>query len=271
MGSSRQTQTQNQTRNPYAPSQPLLQDQANAVSAYTHNPNSSAVYGGPRVAQMTDTTRGGLDQLGAAQGANASSGYYNDVLNGKYLNGNPAQADMDRNITNQTMAQLNGQFSNAGLVGSTLNQQAVSQGLTSGLAASHYGNYQNERGQMGQAAGALPSVDAQGAQQRIAAGQGQEGYTQNNYNNDQQVYNEQRDASLRPYLASQGLTSGIAGAGGTASGTATTSQNPSMGQQLLGGAMMGGSLLGGGMGGMFGGGMFGGGMNYNQPRTPVGY
>lgn len=235
MGKSKQTTTQTQTRSPYSPATPAIKQSIAGVQDWLSDPASFAAYDGG----MSDWTQQGLGNLAASSGANQSSGYLSNVLNGTYLNqGNPYQADLDKAITASVMPSINATFSNAGMAGSTLNQQALTQGLTSGLAAPRYQNYQAERANQQQAASLLPQVDAQIAQNQLTAGQTQEAY-------DRAKWEEQRTAGLRPYLETQGLLQGYGNMGGTTTSSSSSSSRPSLGSQIAGGVMTGLGVMSG--------------------------
>jgi len=260
MGSSRQTQSQNSRRDPYAPAVPLLNQTAGGVSSYLSNPNSFAVYGGDRVAQMSDATRGGIDQLAGQAGANQSAGYLSRVLNGDYLNpGNPYTSQLVDSIRSSVMPSVNDTFSNAGMTGSTLHQGALMRGLSDAVAAPLFNSYQQERQNQMSAAQMLPGVESGAALNRIQAGQLGEGYDQRNIDAARQQFAETQMAPLMPYANASGIIGQIANAGGTSSGTSTSTSTPSLGSQILGGAMMGASVLSapytGGLGMMGGGGL----------------
>lgn len=271
MGKTKQTQSTNQqtsqTRDPYAPAKPLINDSIGGVQDWLKNPLSSQAYGGG----MSDMTQQGIGLLGNAAGAKASSGYLQDVVGGKYLNaGNPYQTDLDESIKASLMPSINSQFSNAGMSGSTMHQGMMMKGLTQGLAAPRYQQYQNERAAQGQAAGMLPGVDAQAAEQAISAGQLGESY-------DRQAFEDQRTAGLRPYLETGGLLQGYGNMGsssqGTSQGTTSSSTTPSVGSQLMGAGMMGLSFMNpaAGMGlGMMGRGASYAGMGANAPTYAQG-
>jgi len=265
MGSSKQTQKQTQTRDPYSPAKPAINQSIAGVQSWLSDPASSAAYQGG----MSDWTRSGLENMAASSGANASKDYLTDVLSGKYLaQDNPWQADLDASIRSAVMPSINATFSNAGMAGSTMHQGMLMKGLTEGLAAPRYQNYQAERSAQGQAAGLLPQVDAQAAQQALTAGQIKEGY-------DKAQWDENRTAGLRPYLETQGLLGTYGNMGGTSTGTSTSSSSPSLGQQILGGGMMGLSMLGGGSNplGMIGAqtrGLFGGNVGINPWSYSIG-
>ena len=254
MGKSKQTQSTNQqtsqTRDPYAPAKPLINDSIGGVQDWLNNPMSSQAYTGG----MSDRTQQGLDMLGGAQGAKASSAYLQDVMGGKYLNAeNPHQAALDESIRASVMPGINSAFSSAGMGNSTMHQGMLMKGLTQGLAAPRYQQYQNERAAQGQAAGLLPGIDAMAGEQTLRAGQYEDAFNRGQWE-------DQRMAGLRPYLETGGLLQGYGNMGGssqgTTNGTTTTSSQPSMGSQILGAGMMGLGAMSGmpglGMGGLMG-------------------
>lgn len=243
MGKTKQTQNTNQTtaqtRDPYAPAKPLINDSIGGVQDWLNNPQSSQAYTGG----MSDRTQEGLGLLAGAGGAKASSGYLQDVIGGKYLNAeNPYQADLDESIKASVMPGINSSFSANGMGGSTLNQGMLMKGLTQGLAAPRYQQYQNERAAQGQAAGMLPGVDAMAGEQTLRAGQYEDTFNRGQWE-------DQRMAGLRPYLETGGLLQGYGNMGGssqgTSQGTTTSSSNPSLGSQILGGGMMGLGMMSG--------------------------
>lgn len=245
MGKSKTTTTTVQSRDPYAPARAGLNTAAGQINSYLSNPLTSQVYEGPRVAGITGQTSQGIDRLGAAGGANASSDYLKRVLNGDYLNeGNPYQASVDEGIKASVLPSLNAQFSNAGMSGSTLHQGVIGKELTDAIGRQRYGQYNQERGYQNQAAQLLPGVDQQVAQQMIQAGQLREGYTQREYDAARQLFLERQQAPLQGVAAAMPYLNQIAGAGGTSSGTNTQSTATPIGQQILGGALVGTSLLG---------------------------
>lgn len=244
MGSSTQKTTSNQTRNPYAPAQPVIGQELGGLSSYLSDPSNYQAYSGPRVAQMSGTTQQGLSDLAGSAGGKQSADYLSNELNGTYLNqGNPYQTQLNNSIISSVMPSINNAFSAAGMTGSTLNQTALAQGLSNGIAQPMYQNYQNERGLQQNAASLLPGVSTQNAQNAITAGQMGEQYTQANLDAQKQAYYEQQQAKIAPYQNAGPLINQIAGLGGTSSGTQTTTSNPSIGQQIAGGAMLGTSLL----------------------------
>jgi len=244
MSKSKQTQKTSETRNPYDPARPAIDQSLGGIQTWMSDPRSSEAYDGT----MSDMTAQGIDRLGGAGGANTSLDYLTNVVNGGYLNAeNPHQAALDASIRASVAPSINSTFSSAGMAGSTAHQGSLMKGLTQGLAAPRYQQYQNERGFQQQAAGLLPGIDAQIAQQQIGAGQLSEGY-------DRAQWEDERMAKLRPYLETAPLLQGYGSMGGTSEGTSTTTSKPSTASQLGGAAMMGIGMMSGIPGiGMMGG------------------
>ena len=280
---SKNTTEQTQTRNPYAAAVPALNAASNSATSYLNDPTQGMSYGGPRVQGMSDMTGQGLHNLGANAGAGVSSGYLKDVVGGQYLNAqNPHLQALTDSIRAQVMPSVNSQFSNAGMVGSSLHEGSIASGMTNALAPQLFNQYNQERQNQQQAAGMLPGVDANAAMNQVQAGQLGEGYGQRQLDANRSQYDEGQLARARQLQVGSGVASQIGQAGGTASGTMTQSSNPGLGQMLLGGAMMAGNLYTGGamgagagaVGGMFGkmnsgagGGMFGnGGLWSDSPQ-----
>lgn len=262
MGKSKQTTNSVQTRDPYSPAKPAIDQSISGVQDWLSNPASSAAYDWT----MSGPTQAGVATLGNSTYGKQALNHFSDVASGQYLNAdNPWQADLDRKITASVMPSINSTFSNAGMVGSTLHQGALTEGLTSGLAAPRYQNYQMERSNQDRAAGLLPGIEAGIGQNQITAGQLQEGY-------DRARFEEARTAGLRPHLEAGGLLQGFGSLGGTSSGTTTSKTTPSLGSQIAGGAMMGLGIMGGNPLGMIGQGigntMAGAPWSYGSSWTP---
>ena len=260
-GSSKSSSKTVQKTSPYDPAQPAINQSIAGIQQWLSNPQSSAAYGGG----MHDWTSQGLNNLASSAGATQSRDYLSDVLSGKFLAAdNPWQADLDASIRASVMPSVNSVFSNAGMSGSTAHQQSLTQGLTSGLAAPRYQNYMAERANMGQAAGLLPQVDGQIAQNLLTAGQTSEAY-------DRAKWEEERLAGLRPHLETAPLLQGYGRMGGTKTTSESSSKSTPIGEQILGGTMMGVRALTGmpGIGGIQtsvapGMGLIGGGLSGNN-------
>lgn len=261
-GGNKTTTRENQTVNPYAPAQPAIGDALSGIRSWMNAPSSKEYYQGPRYVGMSDMTRRGISDFGAATGARGARDYMSRVLSGDYLNqGNPYQSALDDNIRASVMPSVNAQFSNSGMAGSTLHQGMLEKALTQGLAAPRYQNYQAERGMQQAAATALPGIDAQIGQSQIQAGQTAENYARERMAADMQAFNDRRMAGILPYMTASPLIQGLGSMGRTSTGTSTQSTSTSPINTLLGAGMMGASLMSGnpmGMAGLMGGGgMFG--------------
>lgn len=268
-----QTQNATTTRDPYAPAVPGLVGGAQGITNWMQGPTAAQSYSGPRVAQMTGTTDAGIDELAAAEGARRAQDYYDRTLGGEYLAaGNPYTTALTDATMARVMPAINSRISASGMApGSSVDQALVARGVADATAAPLFQNYEAERQRQMMAAGALPGVSAQIAQQGIMGGQMREAYDQRNIDAARQAFEEQRLAGLRPYAEAVPLLNQIGAAGGSGSssgntsGTTTqvTSNQPSPLQMGIGAGMMGASLFGGG--GMFPN-FFGGGST-TQPGT----
>lgn len=157
---------------------------------------------------------GGLADMafGEQPGLAAASGYLGDVLGGKYLGqGNPYMQGMINATAEDVGNHVNSTFGRAGRTGGGYHVESLSEGLGNAENGLRYADYNNERGQMMQAAGLLPSVNASryaGIAPALAAYQ---------------------TAGQLPYAGVGALGSII----GLASGTGTQTQRQPWGPQLL--------------------------------------
>lgn len=247
MGTSRQKSTTSQvdTRTPYGPAQQGIESAANGITNWLNNPSSAQPYTGPRVAQISDQTRAGLNEYGAATGARQARDFYSGIIGQSMGADNPYLQQLQRSITSSVLPSVNAQFSNAGLSGSTLHQGAVTQGLTNALAPTLFNAFEAERGRQLQAASALPGVDERIGQRGVEAGQIGEGYDQRNIDAGVAAFNEQKNAGLYPYATATPLLGTLGSLGGTSTskGISTQSSNPGLGQTLLGAGLTGASLF----------------------------
>jgi hypothetical protein len=102
----------------------------------------------------------------------AASGYYGDVLNGKYLNGNPYLGQVTDQLNRNVADQVNSQFENAGRYGSDSYAQTLARETGAADANLSYNNYQNGLNQMGQAAQGATAQNI-GTEQALASAVGQ--------------------------------------------------------------------------------------------------
>lgn len=225
------------------------------LDVYNKNKDNLAQQGAQAnklLGQFTSNYQGAQNQAQSAQagyqaalggGANAAS-YYNDVLNGKYLNSNPyLQAAI--NATNQDVSNaVNSQFEQAGRYGSGAYTGELAKQLANADNAIRYSDYNNQMGRMDTAASGV----TQDALSRlgIAANQANAA-AQNATAQGGLAMGQQQLAAQIPYMgtnelaqALQALFSGGASSG-TSSGTSTSTTSNGIGG-MLGGV---GSILSG--------------------------
>lgn len=259
-GSKTKTKTQ---ADPWAPAQPALQQQLSGVQAHLSNPQAFQTYQGPRVAQMSGTTRAGLDDLAASAGGRTSADYLSGVIGGNFFN--PAIGQLQEAVRAGVAPSINSAFSSAGLTGSSQHQGMLAKGLSQGMAQPLFNAFENDQARRLQAAGMLPGISTANAQNAITAGVMGEDYEQRNIDAARESFEEQRLAGLRPILETLPVTTGIGGLGGTSNSVSKTSTP--FGQQVLGGAMMGASVLGAPWGAGTVGGMIGSGLGLGGGRA----
>lgn len=103
----------------------------------------------------------GLGQMafGAQPGVSQGLGYLTDTLGGKYLGqGNPYVNDMVGLARENVANDVNSRFSLAGRTGGGANVNAMTKGMANAELGLRYNDYNQERQNMGQAAGLLPSM-----------------------------------------------------------------------------------------------------------------
>lgn len=212
MGSSTQKQTTQSTSGPWGPAQGALSD---AI---------------PQIQQQYDADKGGnlVPQ---------ASNYLSGAINGNYLdpNTNPNLGALTKAVTDPIQSSLSAQFGRAGRGNSGDAAQYISQGMTSGLAAPLFQQYNNERGFQQQAAGMAPAMDAAGSQ------------------------------AMDQYLQ---RLQGIGGMGQESNGTSSTTQTPSMGNNIMNAGLMGLGFASGGANSPLA--MLGGLFNGNRAPNPFG-
>lgn len=235
-GSKTKTKTKS---DPWAPAQPALQQQLSGVQAHLSNPAAFQAFSGPRVAQMSDTTRAGLDDLAGSAGGRTAADHLSGVIGGQFHN--PAMAQLQEAVRAGVAPSINSAFSSAGLTGSSQHAGMLAKGLSQGMAQPLFNAFENDQARRLQAAGMLPGISTANAQNAITAGVMGEGYDQRNIDAARQAFEEQRLAGLRPILETAPITTAIGSMGKTA--TSTEKTNPSVGEQILGGAGMIGAGL----------------------------
>jgi hypothetical protein len=98
---------------------------------------------------------------GGNAGVDAAGGYVTDVLGGKYLNGNPHLQGMIDATMGDVTSRVNANFGSRGSFGGTAHTTALGKALSEAELGLRYGNYSDEMGRMGSAAGMAPGI-AQG-------------------------------------------------------------------------------------------------------------
>lgn len=99
---------------------------------------------------------------GTQAGVGAASGYYNDVLGGKYLDaGNPYLNGVINTSNNSIQDRVNGSFSAAGRTGSGANTYALTKALGENETALRYGDYNSQLSRMESAAQGAGNLNAQ--------------------------------------------------------------------------------------------------------------
>lgn len=104
--------------------------------------------------------------------ANQASGYYGDVLSGKYLNGNPYMGQVEGQLNRNIADQVNSQFEGAGRYGSDSYAGTLARETGAADANLQYNNYNDRLNQMGQAAQGATGANI-GTEQALAGAVGQ--------------------------------------------------------------------------------------------------
>ena len=272
---SEQTSQQKTEQNPWAPTIPGLTSLTNAATAQIGNagqPSSAqtgalntlqqnANQGNPYAPQIgmlaNNMLGGGTDRTGVAQ-----SGYdqYQKQLqpfaNGDYVDPskNPALQGYLSTIGNDVSNRVNGMFAGAGRDLSGANVNALSRGLTEGMAPTMLNAYQGERsnqlgainslyGGANRTAGILSGLDqTKLGNQQAGVGMAGEALGANNYgaNRTLEIEAQRLGIPLDQLKQIAGILGPIAGLGGT--GTASGSQQ---GSQTMSGAQQFATIAGG--------------------------
>jgi hypothetical protein len=267
MGGSKQTQTTQQTKDPWGPAQGALKDVLSNVSAYGTDPSMFK--------PETAGARAGIDQMQALLNQpSAQSGVIGGILPGTQqgwdaglktllntaaggnLGANPYLDSVLGTARNNAANAVNQQFSGAGRYGSGAHTGVLADKLGAIETQARYGDYEKERANQLNAAQLLSGYGLQGAG---LAGQldsanlqrGQLGMQLGGMRDD--LTNAENRAPLTATEWMAGLATPIAGLGGTSSGTTTTHTPANIPGMIGGGIMTGLGMLGtGGLGGLGG-------------------
>ena len=163
-GQSSSTQKQESTTNPWAPAQPALQGilsqlqgnlgntgvtgaESGALDTLVKNANSATSQYAPQISSFAQTLLNGGGATDQAGNVNANYQRYVDQTNPLASNTNynpydtPGLKDALSTLTGDITQGVNGQFAAAGRDFSGANSQALSRGLTQGLAPVLMGQY----------------------------------------------------------------------------------------------------------------------------------
>lgn len=261
MGGSRQTKTTSETRNPWAPATPVLNDvlrnarqQGNDPSLFTPTFSQSTmggVTGLEGIAQNPTAQSGVLQNLinGSTQGYNTGLNTLDATANGSMLNNTNPYLDQVLNTASGRAADaVNAQFSGAGRYGSGAHTGVLAEKLGALETNARMGNYDAERQRQLAAAGQLHQAGGAGAQyagQMDASNVAQQQLLLQAGGMRDQMDAARRQAPLNAtqWMAQMGTP--IAGLGGTSSGTSTTSTPANIPGMIGGGLMAGAGLLSG--------------------------
>lgn len=236
MGSST---TQTQEASPWGPAaQPLEQGIGDLTNMYQSGGLNISPFPGNWVPDMSSTSQQGINAI--QSGAQAMQGGLDGAINTVGSMTAPGAWDAQRkNVIDQIMPAINGSFAGSGMTGSTLHQQNLAQGLSSGLASAEQGF----NAQQMQAAGMMPGLlDAtlNPGRAMMGAGQYQDEYAGRQREGEiQQFMLDQGSeaAALRDYLT---ILSTVGGQFGSQAGTQT--QNPGL-LGILGGGLQAASMF----------------------------
>ncbi len=239
-GGGGKTQTQKSTNEPYKAQQPFINKLFNrAENLYQQGPIQyypDQTYAG--MSPVSQQALQGITKRGTEGSPlnQASSGYLQDVLGGKYLNRQSPGWDA---VANATRAAADSTYAGLGRYGSGAHDTAVGQAL-GGL---QYQDYSNQLNRMDQAAALAPTIAGQDFVDLNAvnqAGQQYQGELQNQINADMQRYNFRQQA---PYNNLQDYQNFINGNFGGSSQTTMPSQGGFGTQQAVGGGLALASLF----------------------------
>ena len=252
MSGSQSTTTENKTKDPWAPAQPVLQDVLTNARMYGNDPSMfTPTFSGDTRAGIADLAKlrpdaqngllpGLINQT--QQGYGVGNNTLMTTASGGMLGGNPYLDAVLKTSTQRAADAVNAQMSGAGRYGSGAHTGVLADRLGAIETNARMQDYTTERGNQMNAAGILnndatraagfagqyDAATAQGVQNQIKAGAIQD-----------QMSTAERTA---PHYATQwmsGLAQPIAGLGGTQNGTTTTSTPANTGGMIAGAAMAG--------------------------------
>jgi len=149
---------------------------------------------------------------------NAGQGYFNEVMGGKYLSGNPYLQGMIDKTNRSVTDQANSQFTLGGRYGSGAHTGVLADSLAEAQNALRYQDYGSERDRMGQAASGSVAADAARAQAQAQAAQN--------------AIQQQQVAAQIPYTGTESLASALNALFGGGTQTQTTKSGGGIGSIL---------------------------------------
>lgn len=214
------------------------------LDAQTQKANQLADQFSGNLAGTTDRLNQATADYGAAQGlGGAATGYYNDVLGGKYLSGNPYLDAMIKATNSGVTDQVNSQFTQAGRYGSGAQTGVLTKELANAQNTLRYNNYSDEMNRMASAASGLSQDSlarlgiASDRENAIAGQQAAAGGL---------ALGAQQQAIQTPYTGTNELAQALAAlfGGGTSTGTSNSVSKTSNGiGGLIGPALSGAAML----------------------------
>lgn len=232
--------TQTTKSEPWAGAQPLLYSAMGAVKNAGVDGFRVDPYEGPRVAQYSPMTMGGIDAL-AASGNNPVTPAAQSALLSN-LNMEDTYRDFDTirgTVGDNVKAQLASTFAGGG-INSGMAQDTYTRAMSEALAGVEYGAYNDAKARQIQALGMSPTIGGMGradAGAQITAGGMLDDLAQRNIMGDMQQYYEGANADIDALQKYSALAGQFGGMGGTSSGSGRSPMD-------IGGAMGGiGSLL----------------------------
>lgn len=219
---------------PWGPQTPYLKDVfAQAQNLYDSGPPS--YYPQSTVASQTPAQTAALSGIESTAANNpataAATGYFSDLMGGKYLNSNPYQDQTAQSVLSKVIPAVSSQFVQGNNMGSSAAPYAVSQGATAALAPIEYQNYQDQLANMTKGLALAPQTQQMpynDLSQMLHAGTLQQGQNQAQLSDLVNRWNFNQQA---PYTALQNYQNMVSGNYG---GTQTTQQNTNPLSSIMG-------------------------------------
>lgn len=248
MGSKTEQARSTSNTEPWTAQQPYIKDVMNRAQQQFNAPGPSyfpqSTVAGFSPEQLQAQQMGVQRATQGNAGMGMAQGYNNDVLQGKYLNSDPYQDDVYKNMESHILPSVNSTFSGSGRYGSNSHQNSQIGQLTQAFAPFASQNYQYGLGQMDAAANRAPMFAANDYADISALGQiGQQrqDLAQNELGDAVNRFNFYQDLPANKLQQYAGLVGGSYGGNTTST---TPYQQPSIWSQLGGAALgLGGLLL----------------------------